>query len=325
MSQITASETSPALRASPRLKQAAMLGLRRGVRGTIWIARILVPVSLAVALLDWTGWLYALDPVFSPVMALINLPPQAALPLLSALFSSFYTAVAMMLVIPFTHAQFILMAIFISIAHMIVVEGLIQHKAGMHAAAITAIRLAAAGITVYMASLFLTGTEAPVVLPDTLGQQAPILDVLATWALATLELMLKLLVLMVFVMVLIEAMTEFGFTERVAKLFRPFMAVMGLSPNVATMWVAGTFFGIVCGAAVIVDESASGRYSRDELRRLHMSLGICHSMIEDPVLFLALGIGLQWTVLPRLVAAILTVQLYRLSRAVLVRLRPSRS
>jgi len=305
------------------IQQGFHRGVRRGIHGFLWIARILVPVSLGVALLDWTGWLYALDPVFSPVMALINLPPQAALPIISALFSSFYAAVAMMVVIPFTHAQFILMAVFISIAHMVVVEGLIQHKAGINGFAITAIRLLAAGIAVYLASQFLPGTETPVVMPDNLGDRLPLTGVLLAWTMSTLRLMFRILIIIVSVMIVLETLKELGFTDRIATTFRPFMVVLGLSPNVATMWVTGTFFGIIYGSAVIVEECKSGRFTEDELKRLHISLGISHSMVEDPALFLALGIGLQWTVLPRLLAAALAVQLYRLSHAIRMRSRPT--
>ena len=327
MSQAPGSGPTSILRPSPGLrdgvKLGCRLGIRRGVRGFVWVARILVPVSLAVALLDWTGWLYALDPVFSPVMALINLPPQAALPILSALFTSFYAAVAMMVVIPFTHAQFILMSIFISIAHMLVIEGLIQHKAGIHMAAITSIRLATACVAVYVASLFFTGTETPVVMPDAIGQQPALSGILQAWAISTANLLLKMLLIIVCVMIVLETLKEMGLTDRIATVFRPFMVLLGLSDNVSTMWVTGAFFGIIYGSAVIVEESQSGRFTEDELKRLHISLGVGHSMIEDPALFLALGVGLQWTLAPRLLAAALAVHLYRLSRALRRRIRAS--
>jgi len=318
----TAPNPGPHPTSKEGVRQGFRKGSRRGIHGFLWIARILVPVSLAVALLDWTGWLYALDPVFSPVMALINLPPQAALPIISALFSSFYAAVAMMVVIPFTHAQFVLMVIFISIAHMIVVEGLIQHKAGINGAAITAVRLFAAAIAVHIASQFLPGTEIPVVMPASLGERLPLTGALLAWTIATLKLMLKILVIIVSVMIVLETLRELGLTDRIGAAFRPFMILLGLSPNVATMWVTGAFFGIIYGSAVIVEESVSGRFTRDELTRLHISLAMSHSMVEDPALFLALGIGLQWTVLPRLLAAALAVHFYRLFHAARTRFRP---
>jgi len=296
----------------PGLKAGFSQGLRKGARGFLWICRILVPISFAVALLDWTGWLYALDPVFQPVMGLINLPPQAALPILMALFTSFYAALATIVIVPFSAEQIILLAVFITIAHMLVVEGVIQHKSGISLAKIDAIRLVTAGITVFAVSQFFSGTEMPVALPEAMGARAALLDTLAGWTLSTLRLLLKILIIIMVVMVVLETLKVLGWNEKLAALFRPFMALLGLTPNVTTLWVAGAFFGLVYGSAVIIEEAANGEFAEDELERLHISLGINHSIVEDPALFLALGVSVFWTVVPRFIAAAVAVQLYRL-------------
>jgi len=307
---------------SSQLKAGATQGLRKGLHGFLWITKILVPVSLAVALLDWTGWLYALDPVFQPVMGLINLPPQAALPILSAMFTSFYAGLAMIVVIPFTQEQVMLLAVFITICHMLIVEGLIQHKAGFNFLQTDILRIVTAGLTVYIVSLFFPGTENPVVMPDSLGAAMPLADMLVAWLLSTLQLLAKIVLIITAVMIAIETMKVLGWTERLAAACRPIMKLMGLSPSVATMWVAGVFFGIIYGSAVITEEAASGRCTPDELKRLHMHLGINHSTVEDPALFLALGISVFWTIVPRLVAAAVVVNLYNLANKIWSRVRP---
>jgi len=305
-----------------QLKAGVTQGLRKGIHGFLWITRILVPVSLAVALLDWTGWLYALDPVFQPVMGLINLPPQAALPILSAMFTSFYAGLAMIVVIPFTQEQVMLLAIFITICHMLIVEGIIQHKAGFNFLQTDILRIITAGATVYVVSLFFPGTENPVVMPDALTASVPLADMLLAWLVSTLQLLAKIVLIITAVMVAIETMKVLGWTDKLAHAFRPIMKLMGLSPNVATMWVAGVFFGIIYGAAVITEEAQSGRCTPDELKRLHMHLGINHSTVEDPALFLALGISVFWTIVPRLLAAAVVVNLYNLGCRIWSRVRP---
>jgi hypothetical protein len=307
---------------SRQLKEGLRLGGHKGLKGFVWITKILVPVSLAVALLDWTGWLYVLDPFFQPVMGLMNLPPQAALPIITAIFTSFYAALGMIVVIPFTEAQVTLLAIFITICHMLVVESTIQHKAGFSFVQTSILRLVTAGVTVFVVSLFFTGTETPVVMPDSLGAAAPLSDMLTSWAISTLSLLLKIAIIIGCVMIAIETMKVLGWTERLARIFRPLMALLGLSPNVAPMWVAGALFGIIYGSAAISEEAASGRYSPDELKRLHMHLGINHSTIEDPALFLALGISVFWTMVPRLLAAAAVVNIYNVACKIWSRVRP---
>lgn len=327
LERVTPTANPPALSdsLSSQLKTGATRGLRKGVHGFLWIARILVPVSLAVALLDWTGWLYALDPVFQPVMGIINLPPQAALPILSAMFTSFYAGLAIIVAVPFTQAQVTLLAIFITICHMLIVEGIIQHKAGFNFLKTDILRIITAGATVYIVSLFFEGTETPVVMHSSLGATVPLSEMLLGWLKSTLQLIAKIIVIISAVMIAIEVMKVLGWTERLARAFRPVMKLMGLSPNVAPMWVAGVFFGIIYGSAVITEEAESGRYTPEELERLHMHLGINHSTIEDPALFLALGISVFWTIVPRLIAAAVVVNVYNLVHRVWSRLKAGRS
>ncbi|MDO8687522.1 MAG: hypothetical protein Q7K41_02915, partial [Dehalococcoidales bacterium] len=87
--------------------------------------------------------------------------------------------------------------------------------------------------------------------------------------------------------------------------------VLGLSQRTTTMWVAATIFGLFYGGAVIIAEAKNNTLSKDELERLHIFVGINHSMVEDPSLFAVLGLNAFWLWVPRLVTAIVAVQLYR--------------
>jgi hypothetical protein len=78
------------------------------------------------------------------------------------------------------------------------------------------------------------------------------------------------------------------------------------------LWIAACAFGIAYGAAVIIEEAKEGHLTKEELEKLHLSIGINHSMVEDPALFLPLGIGAFWLWIPRLITAILAVHLFDL-------------
>ena len=69
-----------------------------------------------------------------------------------------------------------------------------------------------------------------------------------------------------------------------------------------------------------MQEAKEGYLSTDELEHLQLSIGINHSMIEDPALFLSLGLGLFWLYVPRLIAAVVAVHLLIMVK----RLIPSR-
>ena len=74
-------------------------GLQKGLRGTLWMLKILVPCSLLTFLIDVSGLLNHLDFMLAPAMGFLDLPPEAALPLTVGLLAGIYGAVAALAVL----------------------------------------------------------------------------------------------------------------------------------------------------------------------------------------------------------------------------------
>ena len=297
------------------LKAILQMGLSKGWHGYIWILKILIPVSFFTLLLQYSGWLNALDFLLQPAMQLMGLPPMAALPLLIGMLTGIYGGIAAMVVLPFTQAQMTLIAVFLLISRSLIQEGIIQAKSGINPIKATVFRLAASVVTVCVVSLFLTsetGMEhtAPAGPAAALGFAV----LLEQWCLATVELALQILVIIVFIMVVLELMKAYKLIDRLVRVLEPLLKILGLNRNVGLLWLAAAIFGIAYGGALIVEEIRQGHYSREELERLHLSIGINHAMIEDPLLFVPLGIGAFWLWIPRLVAAVAAVYGYNLFR-----------
>jgi hypothetical protein len=293
------------------LQQGLIGGTRKGAQSFFWICRILVPVSLAMALLQWTGWLHRLDFVFEPLMGLINLPPQAALPILTGAFAAFYPALAIMVAIPFTPGQMTLIAIYIMIAHGLFLEGTIQHKSGINLIKIGIIRLLVATATVWIVSFFFEHTGRVAAVPQDLVLQLKLWEAVRIWALDTARLGCKIFVIVMVVMIVLESFKHLGWMPAIVAIFKPFSVILGLSKKSAVIWMAGMLFGLTYGSAIIVEEMRSETLTKEELETLHIFLGINHSIVEDPALFLALGVNLFWVLVPRLVAAVVAVYCYR--------------
>ena len=92
------------------------------------------------------------------------------------------------------------------------------------------------------------------------------------------------------------------------------MGILGLSNRVAMPWVTAVIFGLLYGGAIIVEEAKRGDLTKAEVEHLHISVGINHSMLEDPALFLALGLNGFWLWVPKFIMAIITVQIFRVAR-----------
>ena len=60
------------------LKTGTMAGLKKGWSGFLWMMKIIFPISLCTAILDWSGLLRHLDFLLKPLMGFLSLPPAAA-------------------------------------------------------------------------------------------------------------------------------------------------------------------------------------------------------------------------------------------------------
>lgn len=295
-----------------KLRTSIFAGIRKGGTGFIWIMKILVPISFLTLLLDYSGWISKTDFILEPVMDLLSLPPSAALPLIIGMLTGIYGAIAAMTVLPLTMDHMTLIAIFLLISHGLVQEGIVQGKSGLHPLRATLSRLAASVVTVaLLGHFFFSGPESALTAKDmAAASAAPVFSVmLKDWCIATAYLCIKILAIIMAIMILIETMKAFDIISHIVRVINPVLKLMGLEKRVGMLWLTAASFGIVYGGAVIVEETKEGNYTSEELTRLHLSIGINHAMIEDPALFLPLGIGAFWLWVPRLVAAIVVVHL----------------
>jgi hypothetical protein len=294
-----------------QLKTGLRTGIKKGWSSFVWICKIIIPVSFLAALLQWSGWLGHLDFLLHPVMSLINLPAAAALPIIIAMSVSFYAAIAIMVALPFTIEQITLIALFITIAHMLIAEGIIQHKSGLNIIKATLMRIGAAILAVLVVSQFFTDTSQSVSLPASLAIDTPFIEVLKVWAIDTLGLCGRVFAIIMLVMMALYSLESLGWLKYLRQFFRPLMKVLGLSDRAVTMWVAGAGFGLIYGSAVIMEEAKKEALTKQELEQVHISIGINHSIVEETALFLALGVNPLWLLIPRFVVAIIAVHTLR--------------
>lgn len=297
----------------PCITHSLLIGAAKGWRGFIWMLKIILPVSLVTFMLDQSGWLGCIDGILEPMMGAIHLPAMAALPLLAGLLTGIYGAIAAMSVLPFTLDQMTLMAVFLLIAHSLVQEGLIQRQSGCPAWMATSVRLTAAVLTVCVLGWLLgpetahKTTGGPSLLAQTAFRPA-----LQGWGVDMAWLSLKILLIITFLMIFMEILKHYRLIDRVVRIIEPFLGMLGLDRQVGLLWLTAVVFGITYGGAVIVEETRERQLGSDQLKTLHVSIGINHAMVEDPALFLPLGIHPLWLWIPRLVTAVAFTQAYRL-------------
>jgi spore maturation protein SpmB len=293
-----------------RLRQASIDGLRRGWRGYLWLLKIVLPVSAAVAMVDYSGLLYRIDGVLEPVLGLAGLSAAAALPLLVGLLTGIYGAIAAMAALPLGPAEKTLVAVFLLISHNLLQEGIVQDRSGLSFWKATLFRLGASIAAVAVVAWLLEPAP-PAAGAAVTAARSPFPDVAFAWAVSMTVLAAKMLAILLILMVALEMLKAFGGIAVLVAWSSPLLRLLGLKREVGMLWLTAAVFGLSYGAAVIVEEARRGRFSKGDLEALQISVGINHAMIEDPLLFMALGVAPVWLWLPRLAAALAAVYLFR--------------
>lgn len=96
-------------------------------------------------------------------------------------------------------------------------------------------------------------------------------------------------------MVVLALLTDTRLLDRGVGFIQPLMQRLNLSNRAAFPLLAGLFLGIIFGSGVIISSANDGSLTKRDLILVLVFLGICHSVIEDTLIFAALGAN--WWVL----------------------------
>ncbi|MGC8720520.1 MAG: iron transporter [Thermodesulforhabdaceae bacterium] len=294
-------------------KTVLINGIKKGFSGFIWMIKIILPISYLTAVLSWLGVLGKLSILLSPLMNILGLPGISAIPILVGALTSVYGGIAAMSVLPFTTGEMILMANSILICHNMIQETVIQAQSGIKAWKAIAVRVTAALATVFVLSFFInTGRHGENISLDiaSLASNQSFLEMTTSWAISIGKLCFKIFFIIMGIMIFLEIAKAKQWIEPIVKATKPILKLLGLSERVGLLWMTAVVFGLAYGGAVIVEEAKNGKIPPEELEALQLSVAINHSMVEDPTLFLPLGLPPLWLWIPRLIVAMIATRLF---------------
>ncbi|MCL6635779.1 MAG: nucleoside recognition protein [Peptococcaceae bacterium] len=116
------------------------------------------------------------------------------------------------------------------------------------------------------------------------------------------------------VMLAMELARDLNILDRLAALLAPFLKLFRIPREGAFPLVVGLFLGLAYGAGVIISAAREGRLAWRDLLLINVFLIICHSVVEDTALFMALGADGPAILASRLLLAAAVT--FALSRAV---------
>lgn len=120
----------------------------------------------------------------------------------------------------------------------------------------------------------------------------------------SLKLVIELGLIITVIMVVVEFTQEFRILNRLTALASPVTRLLGLPQAGNLPLLAGTFLGISYGAAIIIDAGRNGSLNSDEIYLINLFLVICHSLVEDTIIWMALGAYIVPVQIARFIAAL---------------------
>lgn len=297
-------------------------GLASGLRTTWELGKIIFPVTVAVSVLQYTALYDALLAGLTPVMALIGLPDEAAIPLVLGNLLNLYAAIGAILTMELTVKQVFILALMLSFSHSLPVEAAVCRRIGVSVALVVGFRVALAVAAAVAVNTLWSGggqTARYGIVPAPEAEPSGWAEISLSALQSATAGIIQLALIVVPVMVMIQALKDLGALERFAGWMRPLMRPLGIAPRGAVTMAGGLVFGLAFGAGVILEQAREQKFTRREITLIILFLCACHAVIEDTLIFIPLGINVLPLLLIRLATAVLLTvliaSLWRESRA----------
>ncbi len=262
----------------------------------IWIIKITVAVSFAMMLLKYFDILPWISDAVSPVFRIFGLPGAAALAYVSGYFVNVYSAIAVMATLELDWRALTILCTMIMCSHSMVLETAVLKKTGASGVRMVIVRTLSAIILGIVLNQILPGASDLSVAAAGGGEKLSFWTTLWEWLLSALKLVVMMICIIYALNILQRLLREFGVMERIAKVFRPLMAVFGLPSETVFLWIVANIIGLGYGAAAMLDELDRGEVKPRDVLLLDTHICISHSNLEDLLLLTACG-AVWWILL----------------------------
>lgn len=119
-------------------------GIKKGLNTTLYIGKILVPVYFIVTVLKYTPIMGYIAAAFKPIMQLVGLPGEAALPFVVGNMINLYAGIGAMTAITLNAKEITIISVMLCFSHSLFLETAICKKIGVSGIFIILLRQALA-------------------------------------------------------------------------------------------------------------------------------------------------------------------------------------
>jgi hypothetical protein len=301
---------------SSRIFTSSRSALPKAGKTIWWLLKIILPISFLVSLMNYLGVIALIATYLSPIFSIIGLPGESAIVFISSLFLTLYAPIAIMATLALDMREVTILALMCLISHNMFVETAIQKKTGSSAVVMFSLRL----FTSFLAAYILNKLLPEHIGVNSISEKAIVFDsfgaMVWAWIQSSAWLILKITLIVSGLLILQNILKEFKIIDLIAKPFAPVMKIMGLSSNTSFLWFIAQIVGLTYGSVVMIEEVQHGDIQPADADLLNYHIAINHSLLEDTLLFVAIGVPAVWITFPRIFLAILAVWTVRFVRNV---------
>ena len=271
-----------------------------------WLLKLMIPISLAVALLQHFGVIEWIAQYLNPVFQYMGLPGSSAVIFITGATAGTYAGVAAMMSIPLTLRQATILCLMIALCHALPMECAVCKKTGSSFFKMGVIRIIMAFLCAYYLNIVLPNMPEAYAYMGAAADSS-LMEVLYTWLLSQLKMVVMVFGIIYSLMVIQRLIEAYNLLPKLSKVFAPLMRVFGLPEQSTYMWLVGNVLGLSYGSAVMLELEEKGVISREEANDVNYHLIMNHSMLEDTIVFAVTGISALWIISTRVLFAMLLV------------------
>jgi len=289
--------------------------LPKTLKTCLWLVRITVLVTLGVQFLEYFEILPWISKLLNPLFNLLGLPGEASLAYVTGYFVNVYSAIAVMATLNLDIRTVTILSVMVLASHNMITETAVQKKTGSSAVRIIFIRTFSAIALGFILNLIMPGGGKLAVI-EAQATDLTLIEMLQVWFFKTIKLIVLMTVLIFSLSIMQRLLAEFGVIRWLSKFMRPVMAFFGLPAKTSFLWIVANTLGLAYGAAVMIDETESGKITKSDVDLLNHHISISHSNLEDVLLLASVGAMIPWMLFSRWAFSFLLVWELRLEMAI---------
>ncbi len=263
--------------------------------------KIMIPILIAVKVLQDFGIIKWLSLPLEPVMQLVGLPASMGFVWATAMFNSIFSAVVVYASLlgdtPLSVAQVTVLGTMILVAHSLPVEIEVVRQSGPRLGFQLFVRIGSAFLLGFILNVIYSSgnwLQQPAAFAIQLSGNEP---GWSAWTLGQLKNLAIVYATIFALVVLMRILNMLKILDLLRRLLHPILRLIGVGEEATSITVIALLLGISYGGGLIIQEAKSDKLTPKDIFFSLTFLGICHSLIEDTLLLFMVGgdlSGLLW-------------------------------